>query len=158
MSKQNRYTTNRLETTHLALFRLWLDLFGRAFEQEDVYSSNQPSDDYLISLLNRDTFVPLATIDQQGNVIGALAAYELIKFEQQRSEFYIYDLAVDEKHRRQGIATELINTLKVLAQERGAWVIFVQADYEDEPAVKLYEKLGIKEEVIHFDIDPYSKR
>jgi hypothetical protein len=29
----------------------------------------------------------------------------------------------------------------------------VQADYEDAPAIKLYESLGKKEEVLHFEID-----
>lgn len=33
-------------------------------------------------------------------------------------------------------------------------MIFVQADTVDEPAVALYEKLGTREEVLHFDISP----
>ena len=32
--------------------------------------------------------------------VGGLAAYELDKFEQDRREIYIYDLAVVESHRR----------------------------------------------------------
>ena len=39
-----------------------------------------------------------------------------------------------------------------LAAERGAWVVFVQADHGDDPAVALYTKLGTREEVLHFDI------
>lgn len=35
----------------------------------------------------------------------------------------------------------------------GAYVIFVQADYGDEPAISLYTKLGRREDVMHFDID-----
>ena len=35
---------------------------------------------------------------------------------------------------------------------RGAYVIFVQADIIDEPAIALYSKLGAREEVLHFDI------
>jgi aminoglycoside 3-N-acetyltransferase I len=31
-------------------------------------------------------------------------------------------------------------------------VIYVQADYGDDAAVALYEKLGLREEVMHFDI------
>jgi aminoglycoside 3-N-acetyltransferase I len=31
-------------------------------------------------------------------------------------------------------------------------VIFVQADYGDDPAIALYSKLGTREEVLHFDI------
>jgi aminoglycoside 3-N-acetyltransferase I len=89
----------------------------------------------------------------RGNqVVGGLAAYELKKFEQQRSEIYIYDLAVSIAHRRQGIATALINELKAIGEKRGAYVIFVQADLGDEPAIALYSKLGIREDVLHFDI------
>ena len=39
-----------------------------------------------------------------------------------------------------------------MAREAGASVIFVQADYEDPPAIALYEKLGVRAEVLHFDI------
>ena len=31
-------------------------------------------------------------------------------------------------------------------------MIFVQADHGDEPAIALYTKLGIREDVLHFDI------
>lgn len=65
---------------------------------------------------------------------------------------YIYDLAVDARYRRQGIATALVEELKSIAATRGAYVIFVQADCGDEPAIALYTKLGIREEVLHFDI------
>jgi aminoglycoside 3-N-acetyltransferase I len=60
--------------------------------------------------------------------------------------------AVAEPHRRTGIATALIGRLRGIAAERGAWVIYVQADYGDDPAIALYEKLGVREEVLHFDI------
>ena len=85
-------------------------------------------------------------------MVGGLAAYVLDKFEQERSEVYIYDLAVAEPHRRSGIATALIEALKPIAAERGAYVIFVQADPVDAPAVALYSKLGQREDVLHFDI------
>jgi aminoglycoside 3-N-acetyltransferase I len=85
-------------------------------------------------------------------IVGALAAYELHKFEQERSEIYIYDLAVAAPHRRQGIATALIAELGKIAATREAYVIFVQADPPDAPAVALYTKLGTREDVLHFDI------
>ena len=88
----------------------------------------------------------------EDNVIGGLAAYELRKFEQKRSEIYIYDLAVAQEWRRRGIATSLIAHLKTIAKERGAYVIYVQADLGDDPAIEFYAKLGVKEDVLHFDI------
>ncbi|HEP9556073.1 TPA: aminoglycoside N-acetyltransferase AAC(3)-Ic, partial [Pseudomonas aeruginosa] len=78
----------------------------------------------------------------------------LPKFEQQRKEIYIYDLGVQGAYRRRGIATALINELQRIAHDIGAYVIFVQADYGDDPAVALYTKLGIREDVMHFDIEP----
>jgi len=85
-------------------------------------------------------------------VIGGLAAYELDKFEQDRREIYIYDLAVSEQQRRRHVATSLITELKHLATERRAYVIYVQADKGDEAAIRLYESLGSREDVHHFDI------
>jgi aminoglycoside 3-N-acetyltransferase I len=84
--------------------------------------------------------------------VGGLAAYELEKFERARSEVYIYDLAVREGDRRKGVATGLIRALGRIAKERGAYVMFVQADRVDAPAIRLYESLGTREEVLHFDI------
>jgi aminoglycoside 3-N-acetyltransferase I len=39
-----------------------------------------------------------------------------------------------------------------LAAQCGAYVVFVQADRGDDPAIALYSKLGIREEVLHFEI------
>lgn len=128
-------------------------LFAEVFDDPASYVDRPPEDDYLDRLLARDEFIALAAWD--GNtMIGALAAYELMKFEQQRSEIYIYDLAVREVWRRQGVATALIERLKPIAARNGAWVIYVQADPPDAPAVALYDKLGIREAVYHFDISP----
>jgi len=38
-------------------------------------------------------------------------------------------------------------------------MLYVQADYGDDPAIALYEKLGTREDVMHFDIavEPSSR-
>lgn len=146
-------TIQVLSTADAPAMRQMLDLFGVAFEQVETYSAHQPDDAYLQTLLGSATFIAIAARDGD-TVIGGLAAYVLPKFEQPRAECYIYDLAVAESHRRRGVATGMIAELQQLAAERGIAVIFVQADYEDPPAVALYEKLGVREEVLHFDIAP----
>jgi aminoglycoside 3-N-acetyltransferase I len=130
-----------------------LTLFGKAFNDTDTYDGKRPSASYLRKLLAGDTFIALAAV-KGDTVVGGIAAYELKKFEQERSEIYIYDLAVAAEHRREGIATALIEKLKDIGARRGAYVIFVQADtgIEDVPAVALYTKLGTREDVLHFDI------
>jgi aminoglycoside 3-N-acetyltransferase I len=137
----------------LSELRELLKVFADAFEDHESYQSAVPSDAYLNSLLAREDFIPLVAV-VDGKVVGGLAAYVLQKFEQERSEIYIYDIAVLEEYRRQHIATGLINKLREIAREIGAWVIYVQADHGDDPAIKLYESLGTREDVLHFDIEP----
>jgi len=140
-----------LGTADLTDFRAMLAMFGEAFGDRAAYLLNQPDDEYLRSLLSSELFIAVAALEGSA-VIGGLAAYVLPKFEQARSEIYIYDLAVHEAHRRKGVATALIDELKKLAVERGAYVIYVQADRGDDAAIALYTKLGTREDVMHFDI------
>lgn len=151
-----RFDIRVLGPGEAAQLRRMLDMFGRAFDDEQAYASRQPDDAYLERLLSSDTFVAVAAV-AQGEVVGGIAAYVLPKFEQARSELYIYDLAVDERHRRQGVATALIQKLQRLAAQRGIYVIFVQADHGDDAAIALYAKMGVREDVLHFDIAPAAR-
>lgn len=141
----------KLGPADLTTLRNLNGVFASAFEDPETHLSKKPSDGYLTKLLAQNHFIAIAALSE-GVVLAGLVAYVLEKYEQDRSEIYIYDLAVDEAYRRQGIARQLINELKPIARAKGAWVIFVQADREDNPAIKLYESLGEKEEPFHFDI------
>ncbi len=145
------YEIRSLTDNDTALMYDMLDCFSSVFDEPENYAENRPGVGYLHSLLGSGMFVAMAAV-VDGKLAGALAAYELKKFEQERSELYIYDLGVYPEYRRQGIATALIKAIQQEAVKRGAWVVYVQADYEDDPAVRLYSKLGHKEEVLHFDL------
>jgi aminoglycoside 3-N-acetyltransferase I len=145
------YVFTHLTVSDVELLKDLLRVFGEAFEDVKTYQGAVPGDHYLQSLLAKPHFI--AVIARQGNdVVGGLAAYELEKFERDRREIYIYDLAVAEAHRRKGVATGLIGELKRIARQRRVYVIYVQADRDDTPAITLYESLGTKEDVYHFDI------
>lgn len=141
----------QLTPADVASMKALLALFADAFGDEDAYLSSQPSVSYLRKLLSGDSFIALVALNGD-EVVGGIAAYELRKFEQERSEVYIYDLAVAVTHRRQGIATALIRELGRISAARGAYVMLVQADAGDDAAIALYSKLGRREEVLHFDI------
>ncbi|WP_284178704.1 AAC(3)-I family aminoglycoside N-acetyltransferase [Rhabdaerophilum sp. SD176] len=145
------WTIRRLAPGDEAGFDAMLDLFADAFEDRAAYGDRRPGSAWRDSLLANPDFVALVA-EQDGAVVGALAAYFLQKFEQERREAYLYDLAVSARARRQGIATGLIEALKPIARAGGAHVIFVQADLEDDPAIALYARLGRREDVLHFDI------
>lgn len=131
-------------------------VFAEGFEDSESYSGARPSDGWAADWLANSNNIALLA-EAEGEPVGALAAYVLPKFEQARSEIYIYDLAVLERARRQGVATALIDALRTIARDIGAWTIFVQADIlpEDEPARALYRKLASQEiTALHFDIAP----
>ena len=139
MSSSTILNIRQLTSSDLSLMDALLSLFGQAFDETDTYLGARPGRSYLERLLGSDVFI-------------ALAAYELHKFEQERSEVFIYDLAVAMSHRREGIATALIEELRKIASARGAYAIFVQAESDDEPAIALYSRFGKRQDIAHFDI------
>ena len=146
-------SVRRLSASDKQSMRRLNRLFGEAFGDPQNYHDAPPDDAWLEALLGRDHVVVLLA-EAAGEPLGGLVAYELDKFEQQRRELYIYDLAVAEPYRRKGVATALLGHLRRHAARRGAWTIFIQADREDAAPIALYDKLGTREEVLHFDIPP----
>ena len=153
MRDQLDFQVQVLTREDVAAMRGMLAMFGEAFEDRPTYTQAQPENACLTDLLSSKAFIAVAAISGQ-TVIGGLAAYVLPKFEQARKEIYIYDLAVSSACRRRGIATAMIEELRRVALACGAYVIYVQADHGDEPAIALYTKLGVREDVLHFDIHP----
>jgi aminoglycoside 3-N-acetyltransferase I len=147
---------SRLTSADVPRLRELNRLFGEAFAEPETYGAEPPSGAYLQDLLAKEHVIVLVA-SAGAELVGGLVAYQLDKFEKARSEIYIYDLAVQAPHRRRGVATALIRRLQDMARTRRAWVVFVQADRGDDPAIALYEKLGVREEVLHFDI-PVDER
>ena len=141
----------RLTRADLGLLGQLNVVFAEAFDDAETYTSAPPGKAYVQQVLSKEHVIALVAL-KDAAVVGGLVAYELDKLERARSEVYIYDLAVARPHRRQGIATRLIQQLRAIAHERGAWVVYVQADHGDHPAISLYDKLGAREEVLHFDL------
>jgi len=141
----------RLRAGDGARYAELMTLFGRVFDMQDTYTGARPGAAWVAERLASEDFIALVALDGEA-VVGGLAAYVLRKFERERSEVYIYDLAVDATHRRRGIATGLIRETVTIAGSVGAYVVFVQADRGDSPAEALYDGLGEREEVLHFDI------
>src|SRR3546814_7544360 len=89
--------------------RSMLAMFGEAFDEGRAYSDRPPGAAWLQRLLGSDAFIALAAM-KDDEMVGGIAAYVLPKFEQERSEIYIYDLAVAQAHRRQEIAPAMISS------------------------------------------------
>jgi ribosomal protein S18 acetylase RimI-like enzyme len=127
-------------------------LFATVFEDPGTYAAAPPPDAWLARMLGQPHVAVFVAETPDAQVVGALTLYLLDKPEQARAEGYIYDLGVAEAYRRRGIARGLIRSACDWAGARGAWVVYVQADHGDDPAIALYTSLGTREDVLHFDI------
>jgi ribosomal protein S18 acetylase RimI-like enzyme len=58
------------------------------------------------------------------------------------TEMFLYELAVDEAHRREGIGTALVLALRDLARERGCYGMWVLTDDDNAAAGATYRKAG----------------
>jgi ribosomal protein S18 acetylase RimI-like enzyme len=58
------------------------------------------------------------------------------------TEMFLYELAVDEAHRRQGIGTALVLALRDLAREQGCYGMWVLTDDDNAAAGATYRKAG----------------
>jgi ribosomal protein S18 acetylase RimI-like enzyme len=58
------------------------------------------------------------------------------------TEMFLYELAVDEAHRRQGIGTALVEAIRDLARERGCYGMWVLTDDDNAAAGATYRKAG----------------
>jgi ribosomal protein S18 acetylase RimI-like enzyme len=58
------------------------------------------------------------------------------------TEMFLYELAVDEAHRRQGIGTALVEALRDLARAQGCYGMWVLTDDDNAAAGATYRKAG----------------
>ncbi|WP_147803930.1 GNAT family N-acetyltransferase [Alkalicoccus halolimnae] len=127
------------------------ELYAEAFEEEEMYRGNKPSDLYLKKLLSKEGII-VCTATSGEQVVGGLTAYTMDKLEEETLEMYVYDLAVDARFRRRKIATRLLELLLEEAKRLDASAVFIQAEQDDAPAVALYESMGERETAYHYDI------
>jgi aminoglycoside 3-N-acetyltransferase I len=68
-----------------------------------------------------------------------------------RSEIFLYDLAVKPDYQRMGVGKELIRSLKEECSRNGIKEFFVMAHEEDEHAIEFYRSTGgTSEKVVNF--------
>jgi len=83
-----------------------------------------------------------------GKPIGFVSGVELTHPDK-GTEMFLYELAVDEGHRRLGVASELVAALRDLARKRGCYDMWVLTDDDNAAALATYRKSGTDEESSH---------
>jgi aminoglycoside 3-N-acetyltransferase I len=86
-------------------------------------------------------FHAIASVEA-GEPVGCITAHDLPMTREERSESFVYDLAVRQEHQRRGIGRRLVEALVDDAARRGIDVVFVPADNDDDHALAFYTSLG----------------
>lgn len=121
--------------------KLAKSLFFSFQDDDEVENPTSPSDKYIEKVLSKEDFYVIVAITD-GKVIGGLTAYELAAYKNEDAEMFLFELGVDEHHRRKGVATALIEKLKDVCRDKGIKEMFLDADEDNLSAIKLYEKTG----------------
>jgi ribosomal protein S18 acetylase RimI-like enzyme len=81
-------------------------------------------------------------IAYSGDVPAGFVSGVAVTHPDKGTEMFLYELAVDEAHRRQGIGTTLVEALRDLARERGCYGMWVLTDDDNAAAGATYRKAG----------------
>ncbi len=85
---------------------------------------------------------------------GFVLAYELPRRHGFNVTLIVYEVEVDDAHRRQGIATGLLRELERIARRRGIEEAFVLTEPDNVAANRLYESAGgTRSDVVEWDFD-----
>ncbi|MBK8616867.1 MAG: GNAT family N-acetyltransferase [Anaerolineales bacterium] len=147
MQNKKTFEIMRLSQKDLSTFKSLLNLFNMVFEEEE---RSIGSDAYLLKLLGNDQFITLVAVSQN-EVLGGITAYELPMAYSDRSEIFLYDMAVKTEHQRTGVGKKLIQSLKEYCIKNKIETFFVMAHEEDGHAIEFYHATGGKsEKVVNF--------
>jgi ribosomal protein S18 acetylase RimI-like enzyme len=116
---------------------------GRVVEAAPLFDYPPPPE-----LVTRFLFQPnhhLFIAYSDGAPAGFVSGVEL-SHPDKGTEMFLYELAVDEAYRRQGIGSALVLALVALARERGCYGMWVLTDDDNAAAGATYRKAGAEVE------------
>jgi ribosomal protein S18 acetylase RimI-like enzyme len=119
----------------------------------------QPGDEEIVrALADRERYEPLSPEAARGLLseprnllvvafdggepVGLVLGYELQRRHGPERSLFVYDIGVEQRHRRRGIGTQLMKHLFAAAQAEGAAEAFVLTDESNPSAMRFYESLG----------------
>ncbi len=99
------------------------------------------SENYIQRLLQSKNFWAIAAF-KGDELLGGLTAHTLPMTRSESVEIFVYDIAVQPSHQRQGVGKALVLALLTSAKHDGVKVVFVSADNEDKHAIEFYKAVG----------------
>ena len=112
----------KLTDQDVSAFKALLLLFNQAFEEELDLSTTE----HLSVLLNNRQFVVMAAFSGE-EILGGLTAYELPLYYDNKTEIFLYDMAIHPDHQRKGIGKQLLEFLKAYCAKNQIITLYVLA-------------------------------
>jgi ribosomal-protein-alanine N-acetyltransferase len=123
----------KIETATITLLDRLFEIEEQCFDQE-AFSKRQIS--YLLTDYNTIALMAKTHNDIVGFIIAQVEVEENTEFG------HIITINVEPKHRRQGIATNLLNEIENLLKQKGIVQCRLEVREDNKHAIKLYQKLG----------------
>lgn len=90
-------------------------------------------------------FIAEVTSEGDTKIVGFVQLYPLFSSTSMKKLWLLNDLFVNENHRKQGIAAQLIACAKQLAENTAARGLMLETSPSNKAAQALYEKIGFKQ-------------
>lgn len=114
------------------------------------------TDEQLKKIIHDENTPILVAVDEQGHVLGyafcVLKQYINDNILTDIRTLYIDDLCVDENIRGQNIGRQLYEAAVALAREEGCYNVTLNVWACNEPAMRFYEKCGLKPQKIGMEV------
>lgn len=115
-----------------------------AIEIAKLFNDIDLSTAHAQGLLAERTFVLVAAISDDGEVMGRIYGHVLHRFGQ--TDLLLYEVDVADPHHRKGVGKAMMEFVKQLSQSRGYGEMWVLTEHDNAPARSLYESRGGVEE------------
>ena len=84
----------------------------------------------------------LAVAEADGAIAGFILAHHIDSMKQEAAAMFIYEIEVQEEHRRKGVGAALISHLRAVADQRQMFEMFVLTNHSNKGAVAFYQATG----------------
>tara|TARA_R100000935_G_scaffold57523_1_gene91651 strand:- start:14118 stop:14558 length:441 start_codon:yes stop_codon:yes gene_type:complete len=134
--------------SHLAKLTLLFDSYRVFYKQS---SDLVRAEKFLSERFQKNDSVLFMAVSEEGEAMGFTQLYPSFSSVSTQPTYILNDLFVAAKHRKKGVGEALLERAKQFAINDGAKGITLETDH-DNPAQKLYERLGWKKDtkIFHY--------
>ena len=126
------------------LFKYNADNLKNIFKEKTVEEANEQ----MLKIIKEQNIL---VIEEKNEIIGFV--YYGIRTRETNNEMIIEQIAIDDRYKRKGYATKLMEEIKIISIQNNCTKIALGCYAFNESAIKFYKHLGFKEQKIILEIE-----